>query len=521
MQLLSVASDPEWLRRIHAGYADDRWCSRLLHAVAPSDPDPLAALHVHRLDGLSVAGVCVRDGLLFAGEHLCIPRVPELREALFRLAHDNSGHFGSEKSYALLHPSYYWPWMCRNLEQLYVPGCDKCQRNKSSTHRPHGPLQSLPVPDGCFHSVGINFIGLLPEDDGSNCIATVTCRLGADIRLIPCHTDTSAEDFAALFFEHKYCKNGLPLDIVSDRDTQFISRFWKALHWLAGVNLRMSTSFHPETDGASERTNKTVIQMLRYHLARNQTGWRRTLPLIRFQLMNSEHASMGSVPFQLCLGLCPRIIPLLVNSSADTICSQFGPDSDNAQALLLQIETDTIEAQDNLLLAKTQQALAANAHCRPELAYKVGDHVLLSTFHRHRNYMQHGDHRVTKFMVRYDGPYIISAVHPSSSTYTLDLPTTMYIHPTFHASLPRPYVPNEDSLFPGRADPKPGPVVTADSVEEFFVERILHRWRRGCGWQYLMCWRGYGPGSDSWLPGSEVDELEALNILLHEQGLTA
>ena len=411
--------------------------------------------------------------------------------------------------------------MCRGLEQLYVPGYDKCQRNQSPTHRPRSPLHPLPVPDGCFHSVGIDFIGPLPEDDGSNCIATVTCRLGADIRLIPCHTDTSVEDFVALFFEHWYCENGLPLDIVSDRDTRFISHFWKALHRLAGVDLCMSTSFHPETDGASEHTNKTVIQMLRYHVARNQTGWRRVLPLIRFQLMNSEHASMGFVPFQLCLGLCPCIIPPLVNCSADTICSQFGPDSDNAQALLLQIKTDTMEAQDNLLLAKTQQALAANAHRGPELTYKVIDCVLLSTFHRHRNYMQRGDHRVAKFMVRYDGPYTISAAHPSSSTYTLDLSATMRIHPTFHTSLLRPYVPNEDSLFPGRADPKPGPVVTADGVEEFFVKRILDCRRRGRGWQYLMRWCGYGPGSDSWLPGSEVDKLEALDIFLREQGLTA
>ena len=281
----------------------------------------------------------------------------------------------------------------------------------------------------------------------------------------------------------------------------------------------MSTSFHPETDGASERTNKTVIQMLRYHVARNQTGWRRALPLIRFQLMNSEHGTTGFAPFQLRLGVCPRVIPPLVRESTDLVCSQFGPDGKDALALLERIETDTLEAQDNLLLAKTQQTLAANAHRGPEHAYAVGDKVLLSTFHRRRDYMQRGDHRVAKFMVRYDGPYTVSAAHPSTSTYTLDLPPTMRIHPTFHSSLLRPFIPNDDALFPGRANPDPGPVVTPNGVEEFFVDCILDRRRRGRGWQYLVHWRGYGPGSDSWLPGSEVEDLEALDVFLRDHGL--
>jgi hypothetical protein len=78
---------------------------------------------------------------------------------------------------------------------------------------------------------------------------------------------------ACLFFDHWYCENGLPLDIVSDRDKLFMSRFWKALHKLTGVKLKMSTAYHPETDGSSKRTNKTVNQALHFHVERNQKGW--------------------------------------------------------------------------------------------------------------------------------------------------------------------------------------------------------------------------------------------------------
>lgn len=119
---------------------------------------------------------------------------------------------------------------------------------------------------------------LLPEDNGLNCILTITDRLGADIRIIPCRTNLTAAECAQLFFDHWYCENGLPDNIVSDCDHLFVSKFWEALRTLSGVRLRMSTSYHPQSNGSSERSNKTVIQMLHYHVEHNQKGWKRALP---------------------------------------------------------------------------------------------------------------------------------------------------------------------------------------------------------------------------------------------------
>jgi hypothetical protein len=126
------------------------------------------------------------------------------------------------------------------------------------------------VPDSRFTSVAIDFIGPLPEDNGYNCIATFTDRLGFDFQLTPTRTNITPENFALLFFDTWYCENGLPLEIISDRDKLFVSKFWNALHKLTGVKLKMSTAFHPQTDGTSEHTNKTVNQCIRYHVARNQ-----------------------------------------------------------------------------------------------------------------------------------------------------------------------------------------------------------------------------------------------------------
>lgn len=185
------------------------------------------------------------------------------------------------------------------MELLYVPSYANCQQNKSSTNKPSGPLHPLPVPDACATSVAINFVGPLPEDDGYNCIITFTCWLNSDVHLVPTRTNITAEELADLFFCHWYCENGLPADIVFDRDKLFMSKFWKVLHRLSGVKLKMSTAYHSQTDGASERTNKTLVQALRYHVTHTQKGWARTLPLVCFNYMNTKNASTSCSPFEL------------------------------------------------------------------------------------------------------------------------------------------------------------------------------------------------------------------------------
>ncbi|OJT03284.1 Transposon Tf2-1 polyprotein, partial [Trametes pubescens] len=250
---LRVVSDPTWLTSIREGYGRDKYCTRLREQIGS-------------------LGIRETNGLLFVGERLVIPRIRDVREALFRCAHDALGHFGFDKSYAALRDAYHWPNMRKELETMYIPSCEDCQRNKGSTSKPSGPLHPLPVPDGRGEAIAIDFVGKLPEDDGFDCIATITDRLGADMRLIPTRVDVTAEEFAVQFFDHWYCENGLPTEIVSDRDRLFVSAFWKALHVLTGVKVKLSTSFHPQTDGASERTNKTMIQSLRYHVQRNQKG---------------------------------------------------------------------------------------------------------------------------------------------------------------------------------------------------------------------------------------------------------
>src|SRR5262249_5376608 len=131
-----------------------------------------------------------------------IPRNREIREQLFQIAHDTLGHFGFDKAYATIRDSYYWPGMRKDLEEAYIPSCSKCQRNKSRTTAPAGPMHPLPIPERRGDSVAIDFIGPLPKDEGYDCIVTMTDRLGgSDVRIEPTTMNVTAEEFARLFFD--------------------------------------------------------------------------------------------------------------------------------------------------------------------------------------------------------------------------------------------------------------------------------------------------------------------------------
>lgn len=490
--VLSITSDNKLLNDIKDGYQSDHWCKRLTQLTG------------------SLPGLQERDGLLYINNRLVIPRITHLRETVFRLAHDDLGHCGVDKSYAALRESFYWPNMRRDLEESYIPACPDCARNKSKTTKSPGPLHPLPVPDDRGDSVAIDFIGPLPVEHGYDAIMTITDRLGADIRLIPCRMNMTAPEIANLFFNGWYCENGLPLSIVSDRDKWFTSKFWEALHRLTGIKLKMSTAYHPQTDGASERTNKSINEALRFFVDRHQNGWVNALPRVRFNLMSTVNKSTGYSHFHLHLGRTPRLLPPLTPKGVHDIREDFPADINNALEAIISLKSDIADAHDALVAAKISQANSANAHRDKEPVFTVGDLVYLSTAHRRREYTTGNNRRVAKFMPRFDGPYKIIIAHPESSNYTLDLPAHTNIHSTFHASELKKHVPNDTTLYPSRELQTPRPIITPSGAEEWEIEHILDRRPRGRGFQYLVRWRGYGPQTDVWLAGSEVEGSDAL-----------
>ena len=155
----------------------------------------------------------------------------------------------------------------------YIRNCHVCQRSRTPRHRPSGVLRPLPIPDRPWSSISMDFVTGLPWSDGNDAIWVVVDRLTKMRHFVPCRTTTSAPDLANLFLHHVWKLHGLPNDIISDRGPQFASNFWRQLCSRLGISPRLSTAFHPETDGQTERANQTMEQYLRTFVSHQQDDW--------------------------------------------------------------------------------------------------------------------------------------------------------------------------------------------------------------------------------------------------------
>jgi hypothetical protein len=404
-----VTMNEEFVVLLREGYKVDPWCKKFESAAR------------------GMSSFQNKNGLWFVNGQLIIPDFKNLRGILFQLAHDRLGHFGFKKAYTALRDNYYWPNMRTDLEVGYIPACEDCAHNKDTTKKVAGPLHPLPVPDGRCRSIAMDFVGPLPLDDGYDTILTITDRLGSDIQIIPCKSSLSTPELAEIFFDRWYCENGMPDGIVSDRDKLFTSAFWRSLHALTGIKLKCSTAFHPQTNGSSERTNKTVVQALRYFVEHSQKGWAKALPWVRFAIMNTVNASTGYSPFFLKTGQSPQPFPLLVKTDV-------APNMDDTLSALVNLQEVVADTQDALIKAKVDQSADANKSRSSNPQFEVGEKVWLCTRHRRREYLAKGKKRVAKFMPRFNGPYIILNRNLDTSTYTLLLPEHSNTHLAFHVA---------------------------------------------------------------------------------------
>jgi hypothetical protein len=183
---------------------------------------------------------------------------------ILKRVHDSptAGHFGVKKTLELLERDYEWEGHRKMVEE-YVRSCEICNRGKAQREKPRGLLQPLPIPTRPWESIGWDFITDLPITvNGNDTILTVVDRFTKEGHFIPCRKDLTADKLADLFLTHIVRIHGLPSSIVSDRDKLFTSKFWKAFTTALGITPKLSTSFHPQTDGQTERLNSILEQYL-------------------------------------------------------------------------------------------------------------------------------------------------------------------------------------------------------------------------------------------------------------------
>jgi hypothetical protein len=182
--------------------------------------------------------------------------------------------------------------------ELFVRQCQVCQQAKHSNLKPAGLLQPLPPPKGAWQDISMDFIDGLPLSDGANVILVVVDRLTKYAHFIPlCHPYT-AKSVAKAYVENIVKLHGVPLSIISDRDRVFTSAFWRSLINVVGTKLHYSTTYHPQTDGQTERVHQCLEQYLRCAVQDEPKTWRRWLPMAKFLYNTSHHTSIDCSPYK-------------------------------------------------------------------------------------------------------------------------------------------------------------------------------------------------------------------------------
>src|SRR5712675_1512580 len=358
-----------------------------------------------------------------------------------------------------------------------------CQQNKIITHRTRPTMYKIPMDPAAlpFQQIAMDLIIGLPESNRHNSILTIInhgCSRAAVF--LPCMKEISGPKIAQLYFNHVYRWFGLPKKIILDRDPRFTSHFGKALAAKLRVAQNLSTAFHPQTDGLSERKNQWIEQYLRLLTTAQQDDWDEWLTIASAVHNDRVNSTLGMTPNEALFGYRPSLYPRVAVNTPN----------------------EAVESRLDLLYQKRAQATAAinkatrTPHVIKEI-FKVGDQVWLDGKNLVLPYQSN------KLAPRRQGPFRIKRII-SPVAFQLELPASWRIHDVFHASFLTLY---RETAAHGPNYSRPPPDLV-DEDPEYEVEAIInHRFfgqRRRL--QYLIKWKGYPHSDNTWEP---VENLHA------------
>jgi len=238
---------------------------------------------------------------------LYIPENEALQTEIAQGFHESlvAGHFGQEKTIEIVRRDFYRKGLADWIRDDVRSG-NECQHSKSPRHAKSGLLQPLEVPYAAWSSISTNFITQLPEWQGKTQIMVVVDRFTKRAHFIGLHDNATAKDVADTFLLEVWKLQGLPTEIISDIDTKFSGEFWESLFKMVGVKRRMSTAYHPQTYGQTERTNQVLEGYLRTFGNYDQNNWYQLLPLAEHPYNNSATNAHKVTPFFANYGFRPQ-----------------------------------------------------------------------------------------------------------------------------------------------------------------------------------------------------------------------
>ncbi len=412
--------------------------------------------------------------------------VPEgLRSSVIQWGHCSNVacHPGVSRTRSLVKQRFWWPLMARDVHD-FVLACSVCATGKSSNRPPDGLLQPLPVPSRPWSHIALDFVTALPPSQGHTVVLTVVDRFSKAAHFIPLPKLPSAKETALVVVDHVFRLHGLPIDVVSDRGPQFVSRFWREFCKLLGATVSLSSGFHPQSNGQTERANQDLERTLRCVVSKNPSSWSQQLSMVEYAHNTLPVSSTGLSPFECSVGYQPPIFPSLESEVAVP----------SAHAFVQRCHRTWTRARETLLQVGSRTKAKADRHRSRPPVYVVGQKVWLSTKNIPLRSVSN------KLAPKFIGPFAVTEII-SPVAVRLNLPPAYRrIHPAFHVSKIKP-------VFRSRINPPapvPPPPRLVDEETTYSVNRILDSRRRGRGFQYLVDWEGYGPEERSWVPARDI-----------------
>src|SRR3979490_2528222 len=248
------------------------------------------------------------DGFLRLDNWIYIPEANNLRLRILQYKHNHvlSGHFGQNKTLALIRREYTWPGLCTSVVE-FCKSCTTCMHSKSQRHKPYGFLKQLLIPEHPWNSISMDFIKKLLTSGGYDAILVIVDHSSKQGIFIPTYDTITSAELAKLFVLHIFSKHGVPSHVTSDRGSEFVSSFFRSLGTALDMKLHFTSGYHPEADGQTERTNQTLEQYIRIYCNYQQDNWSELLPLAEFAYNNAPHATTGISPFFANKGYHPTI----------------------------------------------------------------------------------------------------------------------------------------------------------------------------------------------------------------------
>jgi hypothetical protein len=439
---------PSWIQELLNAYATDAKAQQLLAQLSIKSPDD--------------KGFSLDQGLIRFQGKLWVAQNSALQTKLISVCHASAvgGHSGVNVTYHRMNKLFHWKGLKQDVED-FIRQCDICQQAKHLNALPSGLLQPLPIPAGAWQDISMDFIEGLPKSEGYSVILVIVDRFTKFAHFVPLRHPYTAKTVAKLVFDQVVSLHGLPKTIVSDRDKVFTSTFWKELFSLMGTLIVLSSAYHPQTDGQTERVNQCLEMYLRCSVYKDPKQWKSWLPRAQFWYNSSHHSSIGCSPFYALyghepnLGLVPTVTDTTSPSVADTVAEL------QAQATVLK---------EQLAQAQNKMKTWADKHRRPQ-EYQVGERVLLKL----QPYAQSSlvNRPFPKLAFKYFGPYSVLE-RVGKAAYKLELPEDALIHPVFHVSQLKPFHPNYTPVFsdlPTTADLNKGEIVPEKVLQRRLVKK--------------------------------------------------